>query len=71
MNIDGMRAFIHGIEQTKSFDTKTVADYLHSMEPIDGITGPIAFAKDGNRIGGAYVVKKIQADGSYAQEYVQ
>ena len=71
MNIDGMRAFIHGIEQTKSFDTKTVADYLHAMEPIDGITGPIAFAKDGNRIGGAYVVKKIQADGSYAQEYVQ
>ena len=71
MNIDGMRAFIHGIEQTKSFDTKRVAEYLHAMKPIDGITGPIAFAEDGNRIGGAYVVKKIQADGSYAQEYVQ
>ncbi len=71
MNIDGMRAIIHGIEQTKSFDTKGVAEYLHGMEPLPGITGPIAFSKDGNREGGAYVVKKIQADGSYANEFVQ
>jgi len=72
MNIDGMRAIIHGMEQTKSFDTKKVADYLHNMsEPLDGITGQIAFAKDGNRKGGAYVVKKIQADGTYSNEYVQ
>jgi branched-chain amino acid transport system substrate-binding protein len=40
-------------------------------EPLPGITGPIAFAKDGNRMGGAYVVKKIQANGEYAHEYVQ
>lgn len=72
MNIDGMRAIIHGIEQTKSFDTKKVSEYLRSMdEPLPGITGPIAFAEDGNRKGGAYVVKRIQADGSYANEYVQ
>ena len=72
MNIDGMRAIIHAMEQTKSFDTKKAAEYLHNMpEPMPGITGPIAFAKDGNRKGGAYVVKKIQADGSYANEYVQ
>ncbi len=72
MNIDGMRAIIHAMEQNKSFDTKKAADYLHNMaEPLEGITGPIAFAKDGNRKGGAYVVKRIQADGSYANEYVQ
>jgi branched-chain amino acid transport system substrate-binding protein len=72
MNIDGMRAIIHAMEQTKSFDTKQAADYLHNMtEPLPGITGPIAFAKDGNRKGGAYVVKKIQADGTYSNEYVQ
>ena len=72
MNIDGMRAIIHAMEQTKSFDTKQAADYLHNLtEPLPGITGPIAFAKDGNRKGGAYVVKKIQADGTYTNEYVQ
>lgn len=72
MNIDGMRAIIHAMEQTKSFDTKTAADYLHNMEePLPGITGPIAFAKDGNRKGGSYVVKEIQADGSYEHVFVQ
>ena len=72
MNIDGMRAIIHAMEQNKSFDTKKAADYLHNMkEPLPGITGPIAFEKDGNRKGGAYVVKKVQADGTYFNEYVQ
>lgn len=72
MNIDGMRAIIHAMEQNKSFDTKKAADYLHNLQqPLEGITGQIAFAKDGNRKGGAYVVKKIQADGSYYNEYVQ
>lgn len=72
MNIDGMRAILHAFEQNGSTDTKKAADYLHNLStPLEGITGPIAFAKDGNRKGGAYVVKKIQADGSYANEYVQ
>lgn len=72
MNIDGMRAIIHAMEQIGSFDTKKAADYLHNMDkPLDGITGSIAFAKDGNRKGGAYVVKRIQEDGSYSNEYVQ
>ena len=60
------------MEQNKSFDTKKAADYLHNMKkPLPGITGPITFAKDGNRNGGAYVVKRIKADGTYANEYVQ
>jgi len=72
MNIDGMRAIIHAMEQNKSFDTKKAVEYLQNMkEPLQGVTGPIAFAKDGNRKGGAYVVKRIQADGSYFNEYVQ
>lgn len=71
MNIDGMRAIIHAMEQNKSFDTKKAAEYLRNLEkPLEGITGPIAFAEDGNRKGGAYVVKRIQADGTYANEYV-
>ena len=72
MNIDGMRAILHAMEANQSFDTKQAADYLHNLkEPLPGITGPIAFASDGNRKGGAYVVKRVQADGSYANEYVQ
>jgi branched-chain amino acid transport system substrate-binding protein len=72
MNIDGMRAILHAMEQNGSTDTKKAAEFLHNMEkPLDGITGPIAFAEDGNRIGGAYVVKRIQEDGSYFNEYVQ
>lgn len=72
MNIDGMRAIVHAMEANKDFDTRKAVDYLHNLsEPLPGITGPIAFAKDGNRKGGAYVVKKIEADGSYSNEYVQ
>ncbi|ORJ58600.1 branched-chain amino acid ABC transporter substrate-binding protein [Geothermobacter hydrogeniphilus] len=72
MNIDGMRAIIHAMEANKSFDTRKAADYLHNLkEPLPGITGPIAFAKDGNRKGGSYVVKRVKADGSYSYEYVK
>jgi branched-chain amino acid transport system substrate-binding protein len=72
MNIDGMRAILHAMEQNGSTDTKKAAEYLHNMpQPLEGITGEISFAADGNRKGGAYVVKRIEADGSYANEYVQ
>lgn len=72
MNIDGMRAIVAAYEHNKNFDNKAAVEYLQNLqEPLEGITGAIAFAKDGNRKGGAYVVKKIQADGSYATEYVQ
>lgn len=72
MNVDGMHAITYAMEQNKSFDTKKAVEFLQNMkEPLEGITGPLSFAKDGNRIGGSYVVKKIQADGSYYNEYVQ
>ncbi len=65
LNVDGMRAFIHGIEATKSFDTKKVAEYLHTLKDYPGITGPISFAADGNRVGSGYMTYEIQKDGSY------
>ena len=72
MNADGMRAIIHGMEQTKSFDNKTVANYLMSMDkPIPGVTGPLQFAKDGNRIGSSYMTFEIQADNSYKVVFAQ
>jgi branched-chain amino acid transport system substrate-binding protein len=72
MNVDGMRAIIYAMEQTKSFDTKVVADFLMNMEsPIPGITGPLQFAKDGNRVGSSYMTFEIQADGSYKVVHAQ
>lgn len=66
MNIDGMRAIIHAMEQNKSFDTRQAAEYLMNMpEPLEGITGPVQFAKNGDRIGSSYMTFEIQADGSY------
>lgn len=65
LNVDGMRAFIHGMEETKSFDTKTVSTYLHTLKDYPGITGPISFASDGNRVGSGYMAYEIQADNSY------
>lgn len=71
LNVDGMRAFIHGMEATKSFDTKKAADYLHTLKDYPGITGPISFAADGNRTGSGYMTYEIQKDGSYTIVYKQ
>lgn len=72
MNADGMLAIIHAMEKNKSFDTKKAADFLISMkEPIPGITGPLQFAKDGNRIGSSYMTFEIQSDNSYKVVYAQ
>ncbi len=65
LNVDGMRAFIHAMETVKSFDTKKAADYLHTLKDYPGITGPISFAADGNRVGSGYMTYEIQKDGSY------
>ena len=66
------RIIIYAMEQTKSFDTKVVADFLMNMEsPIPGITGPLQFAKDGNRVGSSYMTFEIQADGSYKVVHAQ
>lgn len=71
LNADGMRAIIHAYEHNKSFDNKKAAEYLWSMKPYEGLTGPLTFAKDGNRTGSGYMAYEIQKDGSYAINYRQ
>lgn len=71
LNVDGMRAFIHAMETNKSFDTKKAADYLHTLKDYPGITGPISFAPDGNRVGSGYMAYRIQKDNSYEIVYRQ
>ena len=65
MNIDGMRAILHAAEQTKSLDTKTISDYLHTLKDFPGITGPVSFREDGERINTKFNVYEVQADNSY------
>lgn len=72
MNADGMRAILHAMVQNKSFDTKKAADFLMNMTtPIDGITGPLQFAKDGNRVGSSYMAFEIGKDGKYTVAHSQ
>jgi len=71
LNADGMRAILHAYEQNKSFDNKKAAEYLWAMQPYDGLTGPLSFAKDGNRTGSGYMAYDIQKDGSYQIDYRQ
>lgn len=65
VNADGLRAIIHGVEKTKSFDTKKIADYLHTLKNFNGITGPVTFREDGERVGAKFMVYEIQEDNSY------
>lgn len=71
LNVDGMRAFIHAMETNNSFDTKKAAEYLHTLKDYPGITGPISFAPDGNRIGSGYMAYRVQKDSSYEIVYKQ
>jgi len=65
MNVDGLRAIVHAAEQTKSLDTKTISDYLHTLRDFPGITGPVSFRDDGERINTKFNVYEVQADNSY------
>ena len=70
LNVDGMRAILHAMEETGTTDTKKVAEYLHNdLEDFPGITGPVNFAENGNRIGSAHQTYEVQADGSYKIVY--
>lgn len=72
LNADGMRVFLYAMEQIKSTDTKKTADFLHNMKtPYPGITGPLAFAADGERVGSSYMAFEIQKDGSYKVAHKQ
>lgn len=64
-NADGLRAVIEGVEKTKSFDTKKIADYIRNdMKDFPGITGPFNIREDGERVGAKFVVYKMTNDGT-------
>ena len=64
-NADGLRAVIEGVEQTKSFDTKKISDYIRNdMKDFPGITGPFNIREDGERVGAKFVVYKMKNDGT-------
>lgn len=69
MNVDGLRAILHVMEQSKSDDTKVIAEGLHALKDFPGITGPVTFREDGERIGGGYMTYEVQADKSYKIVY--
>jgi len=69
LNIDGLRAILHAATETKSTDTKTISNYLHTLKDFPGITGPVTFRNDGERIGGGYMTYEIQGDNSYKIVY--
>ena len=65
MNIDGLRAILFTMDKIKSEDTKAISDSLHTLKDFPGITGPVTFREDGERLGGGYMTYEIQADKSY------
>ena len=65
MNVDGLRAIVHAAEQTKSLDTKIVSNYLHTLKDFPGITGPVSFREDGERVNTKFNVYEIQSNGKY------
>ena len=65
MNVDGLRAILHTMEQIKSEDTKAISDALHTMKDFPGITGPVTFREDGERVGAGYMTYEVQADNKY------
>ena len=69
LNVDGLRAILYAITKTKSTNTKTISNYLHTLKDFPGLTGPVTFRNDGERIGAGYMVYQIQSDYSYKIVY--
>ena len=69
MNVDGLRAILHTMEQLKTEDTKAVSDAMHKMKDFPGITGPVTFREDGERVGAGYMTYEVQADNKYKIVY--
>jgi len=59
---DALRVIAAAIAATGSTDSSVLAEYLRSMEPFPGVTGPVSFDEVGDRVNGidlyrAYVVR--------------
>jgi len=65
MNVDGMLAILHAMEELKTEDTKEISSFLHKLVDFPGITGPVSFRDDGERINTKFNVYEIQGDNSY------
>jgi branched-chain amino acid transport system substrate-binding protein len=65
MNIDGLLTILHAMEELKTEDTKKISEYLHTLQDFPGITGPVSFREDGERINTKFNVYEIQPDNSY------
>jgi len=64
LNADGLLAFLNAIEKTGTTDTKKLSAWLHSNE-LNGISGKLKWDAKGERVGSAFMVYNIKADGSY------
>ncbi|PLX69830.1 MAG: branched-chain amino acid ABC transporter substrate-binding protein [Denitrovibrio sp.] len=64
LNADGLLAFLTAIEKTGSTDTKKLSKWLHNNE-LNGISGKLKWDERGERVGAAFMVYNIKADGSY------
>ncbi len=65
-NVDGLRAILYSAEQTKTTNTKKIAEYMHSkLKNFPGITGPVEWAANGERVGSAYMAYRIGDDLKY------
>ncbi len=65
LNADGLRVILYAIKTIKSTDTKKISNFLHNLKNYPGITGPITFRNDGERINVKFLVYQLQKDGSY------
>jgi branched-chain amino acid transport system substrate-binding protein len=65
MNVDGMLAILHAMEELKTEDPKEISDFLHNLKDFPGITGPVSFREDGERVNTKFNVYEIQGDNSY------
>ncbi len=69
-NADGLRAILYTIGKLKTTNTKKIADYMHNnLKNFKGITGPISWNKNGERVTSAYMAYEIQNNGEYKIVY--
>ncbi len=69
-NADGLRAILYTVEKLKTTNTKKIADYMHNqLKNFPGITGPVAWRKNGERATSAYMAYEILPDGKYKIVY--
>lgn len=68
LNADGLLAFLTAIEKTGTTDTKKMSEWLHANE-VKGLSGTLKWDANGERIGSAFMVYRINAEGKYDVVY--